>query len=337
MIEGYCNRTIFLKIGPNILATYGLFVGCMGGTMLLTTLAYLQAMDPALLPPRDAWNALGALSAAAVMLGYRLCSMFIEDTHELNRGNVLRALLRPGFLEAGGHTFLTIFGASVGTMYGGWRGALLFCDALNMGYYAGFCFLSLGCVTYGCCWGRPMAYDTWYATKYTSKDSKVLRMRPDLEGKPLFPHATFRAGLFLKNALLVGLLGAIVYVPGLFSAVYPILNNWDKGLYYARRGDSGDATTSGFCKQENFRMVPPDEKKKHCQQWALVDKLFGNAAIVAVLWMLVVNGKTLYPLMPQVYDACTMVDPWSLLVAYLIPCFTFGYHRHRMGTWMKMA
>lgn len=215
VIEFYSDFTIFFQIGPFILATYGLFVGASCMTHTWITAAYLTALEEAkLLTVADELKApLGAFSTLLIVVGYRLCSMFIEDTHELTKGNWLRALLRPGFLEAGGHTFLTVYGILVGlyltyAMYASGvplsvsRVLVPMCaivDSLNVGYCTVMWLLSLGCVTYGCCWGMELPNHPWYATVYTSPGAKVLRIRPQLKGKPLYPHTTLRGFLFLKN------------------------------------------------------------------------------------------------------------------------------------------
>ena len=212
VVEWYSDFTIFLKLGPFILATYGLFVGISCMTFTWTSLAYLKAFEKLQIfsLADDLKAPIVAFSTLMLMIGWRLCSMFLEDKHELDKGNYIRALLRPGFLEAGGHTFLTCYGILLGLYFSLTSGQPLsllslltpmccLVDAMNIGYTTVMWLLSLGCVTYGCCWGKEVPAGTWYATVYTNPGAKALRIKPELKGKSLFPHTTLRGFLFMKN------------------------------------------------------------------------------------------------------------------------------------------
>ena len=215
--------------------------------------------------------------------------------------------------------------------------AVALVDALNIGYYAGFCFLSLGCVTYGCCWGKQVDEGAWWATRYHNHQTKVLRLQPELKGKALFPHATLRGLLFLKNALILMALGHIVYVPGLFSILAPILNQFDKNLYFSRRGDAGGDLV-GFCADENFIMLKPQDKKAHCMKWALPDQYFSYvASIVAIYW--VATGQRNLPLLPASELGDVIHLPGFTIgagLSYAICCLTFGYHYKKLGLWLSL-
>ena len=212
VVEWYSDFTIFLKLGPFILATYGLFVGISCMTFTWTSLAYLKAFEKLQIfsLADDLKAPIVAITTLMLMIGWRLCSMFLEDKHELDKGNYIRALLRPGFLEAGGHTFLTCYGILLGLYFSLTSGQPLsllslltpmccLVDAMNIGYTTVMWLLSLGCVTYGCCWGKEVPAGTWYATVYTNPGAKALRIKPELKGKSLFPHTTLRGFLFMKN------------------------------------------------------------------------------------------------------------------------------------------
>jgi len=341
VLEFYCNLTVALRVGPHILATYGLFTGVTGVMIYMSTTLYLEAFEVAELGTfGDKKTLIGSTVVCFIMLGYRICSMQIEDAHELARGHFFRALLRPGFLEAGGHTFLTLFGAFAGLCFPHPQGhvlipSVLLCDAFNVGYYAGFCVLSLGCVTYGCCWGIQLPQDTWYSTRYYAPEAKVLRVRPDLRGKALFPHSTLRGILFLKNAIIVMFIGTFFYVPGVFSSIFPVLNHYDKQIYYKYRGDSSN-DDAGFHREENFRMVSPSEKKIHVTAWARVDKLFGSVSMMVALWC-ICTGK--YNVQVNPFDAYTKASAtpnflFHCFVSGMVACLTFGYHYKRLGLWI---
>jgi len=337
MIEWYCNRTVCFQVGQHIFATYGIFLACMGAFFLAVangyTVGWMGVAPHDMCVPRISADMVSWVMVA-VIFGYRVCSMFLEDTHEIARGNIVRAFLRPGFLEAGGHTALTVCACALGAYECGTdvRGILLVTDILNMAYYSSFWLLSLGCVTYGCCWGKPLTHPSLFATVYTSPLSKVGRVRPDLLGKPLFPHATVRAALFAKNAIALSLLGAIYYVPGLFTAIFPVLNNYDKGLYYDLRGDCCPQM-QGFCKSENFYMVAPEEKKDHCMRWSYPDRVVGCLSMVAVCaHALQSSGVSFLPDAAALAGAGVSVS--AALLATSVPAIAFGYHYKRLGVWI---
>jgi hypothetical protein len=348
VIEWYSDFTVFLKLGPFILATYGLFVGVSCMTHTWVAVAYLKALeDLKIFQVADAFKApLVAFSTLMLMIGWRLCSMFIEDKHEIDKGNWLRALLRPGFLEAGGHTFLTCYGTLLGLYFSFTSGEPLsilgllvpmctIVDSLNVGYTTVMWLLSLGCVTYGCCWGMEVPAGTWYGTTYTSPGAKILRIRPQLKGKTLFPHTTLRGFLFFKNGVILSILGSFFYVPGLFTVIYPLLNRKDKDIYYSKRGDAGGDMV-GFCEDENFYMVAPGPKKAHCVMWSKPDQWFGNlCTVTVVVWLVMKQSFLKLSPMPYFMPALDLPSFYSsLFAAFWIGCLSFGYHYKNLGCWL---
>lgn len=348
VVEWYSDLTIFIQLGPYILANYGLFVGVSCITHLWIVLAYLSALDKKdiLEVPEELRTPLVALSPLLIMVGFRLCSMFIEDTHEIKKGNWIRALLRPGFLEAGGHTFCTVYGILLGLYFTLTTGQALsvtsvlvpmctIVDALNVGYTTVMWLCSLGCVTYGCCWGIELPAGTWYGTVYTSPGAKVLRIRPQLKGKTLFPHTTLRGFLFFKNGVILALIGCYFYVPGLFTVIYPILNRKDKDIYYSKRGDAGEDMV-GYCAPENFYMVAPGPKKAHCIAWSKPDQYFGYVARVAVIYW-IATGNAILQLNPAPEFMAAMTLPhfyFGVAIAFLTGLLSFGYHYKSLGCWL---
>ena len=163
VVEWYSNLTIFAKAGPYILATYGLFVGVSCMTHMWIALAYINALEELkVLTIADGLKSpLVSISTLMIMIGFRPWSMFHAADHEIKKGNYLRAFLRTGFLEAGGHTFCTCYGIALGLYFTFTSGQPLtidgflipmctIVDALNVGYTTVMWLLSIGCVTYGC-------------------------------------------------------------------------------------------------------------------------------------------------------------------------------------------
>jgi len=284
----------------------------------------------------DQASMLAWVGPAVTVLGWRLCSMFIEDAHEIRAGNVFRAFLRPGYLEAGGNSALMIFAFLSGLGWGtdlsleGLKRYILFSDAFNVGYYLYLSALKLGCVVYGCCWGVTMEKPAWYSTYYTSPNAKCLRTRPDLLNKPLFPISSIMAMIFTKNSMLCFAYAMYLpYVPGIFTAVLPWINRLDKNLYFPYRGDGQE---TGYVPAENFFMVDPPVKKAHCVKWAVPAQYNGYFAAAYVLYAIIVlhlhASLTLVPVFDQ-------ANATHAALAFAIPACTFGYFYREFGLWLE--
>lgn len=121
VLEWYCNYGTLFKLGPFIFSTYGVAVG-LGGFMhyhvVMTFLSTFVASG--LLAPAIGAQAsvLAWVGTAITVLGWRMCSMFIEDIHEIRAGNIIGAFLRPGYLEAGGNSALMIYAFLSGLGWG---------------------------------------------------------------------------------------------------------------------------------------------------------------------------------------------------------------------------
>jgi len=296
------------------------------------------------------WTMTGWLffAAGAVLsqcLGARLCSMFLEDAHHTNQGRYLTAFLRPGFLEAGFQSalviwcFLSTFRGSASSL----RDWMALSDVVLVSYYVGLLPAKLSCVVYGCCWGVQLKEDKWWATKYTNPVSKVLRMRPDLKGQPLFPVSTLMSLLFFKNALLCMVYVVMLpYVPGILTFLMTLLNRVDKNIYFALRGDSGGGS-NGHNDFEDFRMVEASEKKTHCLKWARPTTWNSCAAIcntVLVVGKALTTAETLDACVVRPLEAAASV-PWlniricaGLLFAFMLGLLSFGYHYKYLGVWL---
>jgi len=218
-------------------------------------------------------------------------------------------------------------------------------DAIYGSYMAAVAFDKFGCVAYGCCWGKEMATDAWYATYYTSPNSKVLRMRPDLKGKPLFPISTLMAGLFMKNNIICVLWAIYLpYFPGVFTALIPILNGYDKDIYFPKRGDSGgDDSKDGYDVKEDFYMVAQAAKKAHVVKWSAPSRYMGLAArsfvVVSVAYALFSSQALVY-LSPMEHISKVPDTPHYLAASVFSFCTMFvgtGYHYKELGVWMPRS
>lgn len=311
--EWFANRVVLFRCGSHIFCTYGLFVGVGLALQVVATHAFAQRVAGS----AAYWAS--ALAPWVTVLGWRVCSVCIEDAHHLRAGRWATALRRPGYLEAGGHVFAMALALGIG----GRAHGVALCDAVNAGYYLGLTFLKLGCVSYGCCWGVALSdKDAWYATRYVDADAKVVRLHPSMRGVPLFPVSSFMAVLFFKNAALCALLlttGA--YRVGAPTALLPLINALDKRLYFAKRGDT--AADTGVDPHEDFRMVPAAEKRRYCQAWARWD-----AVPCALAWLSLLAWR------PADASPETTAPSWpGASAAFALGAVSFGYHYGRCGCW----
>lgn len=312
MLEWYGAFPILFSVGETKFSTYGMVAGAGGPTCMLAmmrTARWLGGEEGG----KVATPFVCFVCSVLPVLGWRLCSAAAEDCHLINDGKILLALKRPGFLEAGVWPPVVAFLLSVAVCSNSISSFWLLCDSFCVAYYAMLFFTKLGCVSYGCCWGALMEKAEWYSTYYSHPESKCIRMRPDLAGKPLFPVSTMMAFLFLKNSAIGVLIGCLgVYSPGMIVAILPHLNALDKKVYFPLRGDGEE---SSFDEKEDFRMLSPAEKKRHCEKWSIPARVVSLLALANLLceWM----GSEI---------ALCFLSFTSLF-------FLFGYHFPCMGCW----
>ena len=299
------NHTVMFRARGFVVATYGpvmaiaLFFGFAQGAWYLG----FSGGDAG-------WMARYSLLAVfpAVVLGCRLASLML-DIDEL-KANPLRAIVKPGFMLQGG-----IIGGASAMLFGAYQQGidpLLLLDTAAFTMPLSEALGRLGCHVYGCCWGRPTC--TVPGLRYTDRDSKVLRCRPELHGVPL--HA---APLYTSTVSLA-LLWAFVQMLemprnlGLFAGVYlcvhPILRF---GLEHFRDDDRG-----------RFGSLT------HSKIYAIL--LFMAGCIV-----LLISSQRGVPatIMTNVnFVDVVRAELWPLLGIALSGFFVFGVHRGRVGTWL---
>jgi len=347
VVEFWCNWFTLIEIGPVLISTYGVPSGFAGASFHVVTMYFLHAFEVAGLQGINA-NELAPMCGVAsvsAILGSRLCSMFLEDSHNIAAGRYLKAFLRPGWLEAGSangpiwvipalfaykHVYPDFFFPKF----------LVFWDAFLVSYYIFMFFIKIGCISYGCCWGGVLDHPAWYATYYTNPRAKVLRMRPDLKSTPLFPCSSLMSLVFLKNSLIcVSALYVFPYRPGLFGVFIPLINMGDKKLYFPWRGDSGGGE-GGVDATEDFRMVAQVEKKAHCVKWAKPAKY-----LMFFTWSYFFCTFTTTPsIWVNMYDR-KIVDNFLLtphlvrdtVLSFMLWSFAFGFMYQVPGRWVPLA
>jgi prolipoprotein diacylglyceryltransferase len=120
-------------------------------------------------------------------LGARLFHLLALGTKLFK--NPKKYLLETGFYVQGG--IIAVVGALLLVAYASQIRYLLILDAASYGALLGLFFGRLGCLNYGCCYGKP-ANVSW-AVKYHHPQAKVLRLKPHLHGVGLHPTQLYTA------------------------------------------------------------------------------------------------------------------------------------------------
>lgn len=301
------NRTVLFRVGNWIFTTYGVF----------TAAAYTVAIAIALWFDAATGQSVGAklqlyalIVLPAVLVGCRAFSVLLE-WRELFRRPV-STLIKPGYMYHGGvfggavalYLFAEAFGSST----------LLTLDALALALPMGEAICRLGCMVYGCCWGRPTGGPL--GIRYTSPDSKVVRCRPELRGVAIHPVQLYAAiahvGLFAVIASLVPTRpfdGALIAA---YLILHPLLR---LVLEWFRSDDRGTLGRVSHTQIYTGLMFVAG--------WALVgvapDTLtpFRHVGVRAVLQA------------PHVLQGLALVA--------VVCCAAYGVHYRRVGAWIASA
>jgi prolipoprotein diacylglyceryltransferase len=197
-LQALANRTVLFRRGDLIFVTFGLFAAAGAFAGGLWVAAVLLGMGVSL---PEATLLLGGILlghvvlARAFLIPWRLPDVF------RNPGETLR---RVEFASWGGFIAIAAGLGAYAALSG--RSLLALVDAAALGGVLGHAVGRLGCITFGCCFGRPTA--SVLAVRYESPLAKAVRVAR-LQGVPLHPvplyEAVFNLGLFLLlNAVALG-------------------------------------------------------------------------------------------------------------------------------------
>jgi phosphatidylglycerol:prolipoprotein diacylglycerol transferase len=205
ILDRLADRVVLFRYRDWVFVTFGLF-GALGALLTMGLMGAIlvgQGVDPGL------FLGMALLGSAAVVGGsWLLAQLFeyrllLEDPH--------RFLRRPVFVSWGGFLGLWLTLALFAAFSG--QSLLLMLDALARSIFLGHAVGRLGCLSYGCCFGRPTRGRL--AVTYRNPQAKAVRIgrRRDV---PLHPAALYEAVLELALLLLVNavaLIGAPLGAP----------------------------------------------------------------------------------------------------------------------------
>jgi prolipoprotein diacylglyceryltransferase len=299
LAEWLARRPIFCRWGTSVWVGYGglLAVGAAAAAALAVVTL------PALLSPRALYTYVLGL-VLSMLLGGRAAWLAYE--WRALRTAPLSTLRRVGFVSFGAYAAMLLFVGVWPAQHGLWLldRTLLACLVCSG-------FGRLGCLSYGCCYGRPWEH----GMRADSGDSKVVRERGEAGRSPRVPtqllHSLLAffcaglAGLLLLSAAAPGfaaLLTALVYAFGRFG----IENYRDEPRFVAGRLTRGQllATAIGLTALVGIAFAPLG--------------FHGDPSLLESLTPTALLDVRYWPL---------------LLLSALSVLLVCGYHRNKLGAW----
>jgi phosphatidylglycerol:prolipoprotein diacylglycerol transferase len=307
-MPGLIDRTVLLRRGSWIFVTYGLFVAAAFLWQFVGGLAYAAMAGRALRPVALFYL---LLFWPSVVVGGRLLSALLHPRRLWLEPR--RALLEPGYMLHGG-----VLGGLVSTVL--WalatgRPVLGELDAIAFAAPLTESWCRLGCLLYGCCWGRPTSCRLGMA--YSSRDAKVLRVRPHLRGVALHPVQLYTAGVHAAQFVALVLLATVARFDGLVVGFYLATHSVARWVLERYRADDRGVLVG-------------------CVSMTAV---YAGITLVLGFGIITVgaHGSTtsLHTPEPQWWTvlANPMIAALTLLSTLLVAA-AFGIHRHRVGSWI---
>jgi phosphatidylglycerol:prolipoprotein diacylglycerol transferase len=285
------------------LVNFGLFAGIGGALGAYLVLA--RQIQAGMEPQEYALLAFG-LIPLLVVVGSRVFVLALEWREFV--ASPLSTLRKPGFAFQGGFA-----AGTVGFVVLVWRHDLdpwLLADSFALAIPLGHAFGRIGCLTYGCCHGKPTR--SRLAVRYTHPDSKVVRAS-GLGGVPLHPTQLYSASANLMIFVVLGALATRETHPGQLAGAYLLMEATGRFIMEFLRG----IPTSRFLGLSPF-------------QWVSVAVFAAGAAVLGIAS----TGQTLAPwsagdLGRSLGEAATLwVYPLWVFGLFFV---AFGVHGRQVG------
>jgi phosphatidylglycerol:prolipoprotein diacylglycerol transferase len=297
------DRVILFRIGNLLFVTFGLFaaLGALATLFGAGVILIGQGMSA------SSYLAMGGVSCVTVVAGSWAVAQALDFRLVLKSPRVM--LMRPVFASWGGILLLPFVFAGFARITG--LDTLVLLDAVCRTILIGHAIGRLGCLSYGCCFGRPTTHRL--AITYHNPAAKAVRVA-DLHGVPLHPAAFYEASMDLAIFLLVNLAAAAGAPIGIPSAL--------TFLFY---GIGRFAIE--FVKDNHGRMLFGPIALNH---------IICVATSAAGLLMLraVLAGPEVPPQTSWSVGLATLLEAWPAMLSAVAVVFVgFSLHRHRVGGW----
>lgn len=303
VLQAVADRVVFLRLGRLIFVTYGV----VAGAGALVSLIWISTLLIGLGVSKTELAAMIIGGAAAIVILSRL-AVLVLDVKALIRDPV-RTLRSAAFASWGGILALALTPIVFSWLTG--HALLPLMDALALAAPVGHAIGRIGCLTYGCCHGRPTGLQ--FAIRYRDPGAKAVRAS-GLKDVPLHASPLYEAALVL---VLVGLVNALALagVPqGVPAASYLL-------LYGAGR------LAIEFTRDNNGRRIAGVLAVNHLL--ALAMSVSGGLLLLGVL-----QDRATMPAIDYGSGLAGTLEMLPLLVAgSLIVLIGFSLQRDRIGEW----
>lgn len=301
-LHSLANWTVLFQVGDNIFVTFGLFaaVGAfLGGAWSAALLlgAGLPLLDVALLL---AVILVGHIVLArAFLLPWRLGGLLRRP------GEVLRTV---EFASWGGFIAIAV-GLALYAVFSG-RSLLALIDAAALGGILGHAIGRIGCLTLGCCFGRPSG--SALAVRYENGLAKAARVA-GLRGVPIHPVPLYEAALNLGLFALLNTIALTGSREGVPAALYLAMYGSGRFLLELLRYNSAGDRIGPLLRN----------------QWLSLMQAGGGIALLAAL------SLSPGPASPSIAEASAEV---VILLPLLAVCaavvfLAYSLHRGSIGRW----
>jgi phosphatidylglycerol:prolipoprotein diacylglycerol transferase len=211
MLDRLADRVVLFRYRDWVFVSFGLFgaLGAVLTTGLMGAILVGQGVSPGL------FLGMALLGSAAVVGGSWLLGQAFD--YHLLLEDPRKALRRPVFVSWGGVVGLALTLVLFASLSG--PGLLTLLDALARSIFLGHAVGRIGCLAYGCCYGRPTRGPL--AITYRNPQAKAVRVG-HRHGVPLHPAALYEAAFELALLVAVNaiaLYGAPLGAPTALAAV----------------------------------------------------------------------------------------------------------------------
>jgi phosphatidylglycerol:prolipoprotein diacylglycerol transferase len=302
-LDWLADRVLLFTVGDLVFVTFGLFagLGAAFGLAWTGTILIGQGLPPEAFP-------LFALGGCVAMVGGSWLVGLLYDVRLLLE-KPAEALWRPVFVSWGGLVTFPI-GVVLFSSLSGFS-ALLLLDALTRSVPLGHAVGRLGCLSYGCCFGRRTGGRL--AITYRNPHAKAVRVA-GLQDVPLHPAALYEAVLGVGVFIAVNVTAASGAAPGVTTGVGFILYGLGRFGVEFLRDNGGPVLGTPLSLSQLFALT-----MAAIGGFGLLPLLAEPATTPPISWTAVLEGG------PWLLAA---VVPGALLVFV-----SFALHRRRVGVW----
>ena len=296
------DRTIFFRRGNLILVTYGLFVaiGSLLFMLHITTLFLVQGVSP-----DDIIIFLAAAALAAAFFAHAF--WWVKRWKQMLR-QPLWGLRLVGFVSFGALFGLVFAAAAFALLFG--YDALMVLDVVIRGMFIAYALGRIGCLTYGCCWGKESAGP---GIVYHNAEAKINRLH-GLSRTPRYPTPFYSA--------LEGLV------------IFALVN-----ILPAHRVSAGSLTAFAFLIYPTVRLFIESYRDRECKILARLNEghlgcaiMFSFGLVLLFVIRPAAGSASPLPLNLEAVGGALPLCPVILVLAGVI-FFVSGFHWRRVGSW----